>query len=261
MADINLIKEATRRAKAILAQRQAEEREAEINDAATELAIKMSMHDSLVEAVEGNKITSEQLTQAFKEGALEVKLPEIKAPKVTVEAPKVDVKVPDIKIPKIKVPKPEVTVNVPEQKAPIVNVEPTPVEFPEFMDVGLQAITPKRPLHVMPVDPKGNYVDQTGGGGGRTLPRKERVSAPKTDDAVEVTTASTQILAANAERHTFTVVNDSDAVIYLKYGGTAVMNSGIRLNANGGSHTDDVYIGELTGITAVGNKKVTIMEL
>lgn len=43
-------------------------------------------------------------------------------------------------------------------------------------------------------------------------------------------------LAANADRKYVLLVNDSDSVIYLKIGAAAVLNQGIRLNANGGSY-------------------------
>ncbi len=57
------------------------------------------------------------------------------------------------------------------------------------------------------------------------------------DDPTSVTvdTNSTEILAASDTRMYACIVNDSDNTIYLAVGADAVMNKGIRLNANGGS--------------------------
>ena len=52
-------------------------------------------------------------------------------------------------------------------------------------------------------------------------------------------------LAANANRKYALLVNDSDAVIYLKIGAAAVLNQGIRLNANGGSYEMSAQYGNL----------------
>lgn len=51
-----------------------------------------------------------------------------------------------------------------------------------------------------------------------------------------VTTADSEIVAANNDRTSATLVNDSDTDIYLAVNGeTAVLNRGIRLNSGGGS--------------------------
>jgi hypothetical protein len=60
-------------------------------------------------------------------------------------------------------------------------------------------------------------------------------SVGQSPSGVNVTVASTEILAANADRTGAILVNDSDTVLYLAIGQTAVLNQGIRLNAHGGS--------------------------
>lgn len=54
-----------------------------------------------------------------------------------------------------------------------------------------------------------------------------------------VSTASIIALSANANRRYALFINDSDTVIYLKLGATAVANQGIRLN--GGGTASDRY--------------------
>ncbi len=63
--------------------------------------------------------------------------------------------------------------------------------------------------------------------------------------AVNVTAASTEVLAANEQRHYALIVNDSDTPIYLGIGEAAVLNSGIRLNARGGSYEMCPALGNL----------------
>jgi len=82
-----------------------------------------------------------------------------------------------------------------------------------------------------------------------------------TNSNVTVGTGSTTILAANANRISATIVNDSDQVIYLALGATATMNSGVRINANGGSAEITQYTGQITGICLSGSKRVTVTEL
>ena len=57
-----------------------------------------------------------------------------------------------------------------------------------------------------------------------------------THTVITVTTASGAALAANNSRNYILLVNDSDMVMYIKVGATAVANQGIRLNPNGGSY-------------------------
>jgi hypothetical protein len=87
-----------------------------------------------------------------------------------------------------------------------------------------------------------------------------------THTAVNVTTVSGEALATNASRKYALVVNDSDTTVYIKIGAAAVLNQGIRLNANGGSYEMSHAIGNLnTGeINAchggIGNKVLLVTE-
>ena len=101
---------------------------------------------------------------------------------------------------------------------------------------------------------------------GITNPRSE-AGTGQAPVGVNVTVASTPILAANANRKVAVICNDSDTTIYLAIGQAAVVNTGIRLNANGGvvviSRTGDIFSTEaINGIHAgVGNKVATAQEL
>ena len=55
------------------------------------------------------------------------------------------------------------------------------------------------------------------------------------DTPANVATSTTQVLAANTKRTFLALINDSDTVIYCRFGSAAVLNRGFRLNANGGS--------------------------
>lgn len=84
-----------------------------------------------------------------------------------------------------------------------------------------------------------------------------------TDPAVAATT--TEVLADNTAREYASFQNDSDEVIYLKIGGAAVLNEGIRLNAAGGSFEMSRKIGNLdvrvvNAICASGSKELLVME-
>jgi len=58
-----------------------------------------------------------------------------------------------------------------------------------------------------------------------------------TPDSVTVGATTTVVLTAAQveDLEEIILVNDSDETIYVAYGASAVMNKGIRLNANGGS--------------------------
>lgn len=73
--------------------------------------------------------------------------------------------------------------------------------------------------------------------------------------AVSVTTASTLVLAANGRRRYAFIQNDSAAAIYIALGEAAVLNSGIRLNANGGYYEMSKAFGNLNplAIYAIGS--------
>lgn len=83
--------------------------------------------------------------------------------------------------------------------------------------------------------------------------------------AVTVGAATTAILAANAARKYALIINDSDTVIYLKIGAAAVLNEGIRLNAQGGSYEMSAQYGNLdtraiNAISSVAGKVLLVTE-
>lgn len=87
-----------------------------------------------------------------------------------------------------------------------------------------------------------------------------------THTAVNVTTVTGVVLAANANRRYALLVNDSDTVIYIMLGAAAVANQGIRINANGGNYEmslmlGNLYTGAINGIHAgVGDKALLMLE-
>lgn len=81
-----------------------------------------------------------------------------------------------------------------------------------------------------------------------------------TNTKVTVGSSSTTVLALNANRIAVALVNDSDENIYIYFGSPAVINEGIRLNANGGSLVEDQYTGIITAICASGSKNLTVVE-
>lgn len=86
-----------------------------------------------------------------------------------------------------------------------------------------------------------------------------------THSAYSVTNADTQALAANTQRSYLLIVNDSDTIIYIALGATAAVNTGIRLNANGGSyemsrHLGNLYTGAIRAICAISGKNLLFTE-
>jgi hypothetical protein len=89
---------------------------------------------------------------------------------------------------------------------------------------------------------------------------KGKYSTVVTNGSVTIGTSSTEILDALAARKYFVIVNDSDETIYISLG-AATVGDGIRLNANGGSYTDDMWTGAVFGRCTSGSKDVTITEV
>jgi hypothetical protein len=85
--------------------------------------------------------------------------------------------------------------------------------------------------------------------------------APVGAIAVTVGATTTVALAANASRKRAILVNDADETIYLALGSAAVMNAGIRLNANGGVHVEDLFTGAINAISASGSKNLCVTEV
>lgn len=94
------------------------------------------------------------------------------------------------------------------------------------------------------------------------LPVAQRKGSTVSSTYVTVGASSVTVLASNANRLSVTIVNDSDAIIYLKLGGVAaVLNSGIRLNPNGGMWQDDTYTGEIRAISYAAGKNLCVAEV
>lgn len=89
------------------------------------------------------------------------------------------------------------------------------------------------------------------------------IAAVGISTGVAIGAGSTPALALNEDRRFAVFVNDSDETIYLNLTGTAVMNQGIRLNANGGSYeinSTNLYTGIVTAICASGAKNLCVTE-
>jgi hypothetical protein len=82
----------------------------------------------------------------------------------------------------------------------------------------------------------------------------------RTHATVTVGNTSTLVLAADIKRSYLLLINDSDEVMYVSFGQPAVLNTGIRLNANGGQFemVDTVFQQAIYGICASGNKKILV---
>ena len=84
-----------------------------------------------------------------------------------------------------------------------------------------------------------------------------------TDTFATVGVVSTLVLAANNRRVDAEIVNDGAQICYLARGNAAVMGSGIRVNAQGGSYrigTNNMFYGDINGICADGQLNLTISE-
>lgn len=84
-----------------------------------------------------------------------------------------------------------------------------------------------------------------------------------TEAAVTVGVASGTALAANSSRVYALFINDSDTTIYLSTSAAAAVNTGIRLNANGGSYEMtglNLYKGIVRAIASGANKTLLVLE-
>jgi len=78
-----------------------------------------------------------------------------------------------------------------------------------------------------------------------------------------IAAATTVALEANANRLYALLINDSAETLYLKLGADAVLNQGIRLNANGGSYEmsrelGNLYVGAINGIGTSGTAALLV---
>ena len=86
-----------------------------------------------------------------------------------------------------------------------------------------------------------------------------------TQSAVTVGTSSTAVLSANNDRGYLLLINDGTEPIYVSLGGTAALNTGIRVNSDGGSYemirgVGNLYQGSLTAICASGGMTLLVTE-
>lgn len=90
-----------------------------------------------------------------------------------------------------------------------------------------------------------------------------RVTLAHTAPSIGV--ATTAALAANANRRYALIVNDSDTVIYISFHVNAALNTGIRINANGGSYEMSEAAGNIdtraiNAISSVAAKTLLVTE-
>ena len=111
------------------------------------------------------------------------------------------------------------------------------------------------------IDGRGNGYAMAVGSDGSITIRKHLVASASTDGAIVVGSTSTKILDVNSDRYSAIIVNDSNEIVYLSYTGSAALNSGIRLNPNGGTVVEDIYTGYIAGICVSAGKVVTVTEL
>lgn len=83
-----------------------------------------------------------------------------------------------------------------------------------------------------------------------------------TSTKVAVGATSVEVVAAQSQRKYLLLVNDSNATIYVHLGtADAVINTGIRLNANGGAleiSGERLYRGKITAISSAASKNLCV---
>jgi len=90
----------------------------------------------------------------------------------------------------------------------------------------------------------------------------ERHSGATPQNAL-VTNVSSEIMPVTQNRNYLSIQNDSDVTIYLALNAPAVVGSGIRLNAGGGSYEinfTNLFTGAVHAVTAAGAQNVCIQE-
>lgn len=90
---------------------------------------------------------------------------------------------------------------------------------------------------------------------------RSRIGTSATNTFATIGTSSTTVIAANANRISLTLVNDSTNKVYISKGATAVSGSGILLNASGGSLIIDDYAGIIYAIATGAGSNLTVSEV
>lgn len=188
--------------------------------------------------------------------------------------------------PIVNVPAP--IVHIPEQPAPIVNIPPSLPQMPTDLSGVLSALQPLRllsrdpnkPITVRVSDGR-SFVDaitkvlETSGerlatvvstsygltkGEYKEAEQELYKSVSATNTKVSVLNSSTSVSTAKA-RKSIILSNDSDTVIYVAKGATAVVNEGIRVNASGGTIIIEDWDGAISAISSVTGKNLCICEV
>ena len=82
-----------------------------------------------------------------------------------------------------------------------------------------------------------------------------------TNSNVSITTASTRVVATSTARESFIAVNDGAYDMYLCRADVCAVNTGILLNARGGTYemeASDAYSGSITAIASGGTSNLAI---
>lgn len=89
---------------------------------------------------------------------------------------------------------------------------------------------------------------------------------PPSGRSVSVGTSSTLVAPDRPTRKKISIQNDSDTIIYLVKGSTAIINSSLRLNPDGGSLVDEpdakgyFYTGAWAAISSAASKLLLVSE-
>lgn len=81
---------------------------------------------------------------------------------------------------------------------------------------------------------------------------------------VDLNAGSVQVLPENKARISAILINDSDTVMYVALGQAAATNSGVRLNASGGSYEigyTNPWYGEVHAYCGGATKRLTVIEV
>jgi hypothetical protein len=93
------------------------------------------------------------------------------------------------------------------------------------------------------------------------IPATGNGAVPVVNTSVTIGNTSTLVLAEGMGRLHALITNDSDETIYLGIGAAAVMNKGIRLNANGGvfdTSQSALYTHAIYAICTSGGKNICL---
>lgn len=118
---------------------------------------------------------------------------------------------------------------------------------------------------IVQMDGKGNLLVSLGTALSNTtdsIDTNHYQSAPS-QTAISVGTSSTSVLAANSNRKKVILCNDSANIIYISFNGAAALNTGLRLNANGGTYIGDggcIETGAITAISGTASSNLLVIE-